>query len=348
MVKNITLKRLPPDMIVFRLIVVLVSILACFGCASKPPIFEVKPGKVDVGRVTIRDVVLLRFDGPYGETLQRHVYHRLNEVVYFHAMDTTGHPALDEVSFDMIEDAERFHISEELEADIMIAARATGAIDDVGGTDQIEVKEGTGYFKKEKNLDGDWVDVEIKRTVVRPVPYVIRRASLTADYKVFELSTGSITGTGTLTEDYDKKFGGGRPEGDLEYQPGEVPSQAASVDELSAKLANKLVAKISRMTVAGTVEFDKGRNELVRRGVSLATRGNWEGAIQLWNDAISQEPTNAAAYYNLGVAHESLGDLKNLQTAKGLYEIAASYSDRPLYAHGVTRVQRMIDQRKDH
>lgn len=329
-------------MIVYRLIIILVSVLACFGCAPKPTTYVIEPAKVDW--TTIPDVVLLRFDGPQGETLQSHVSDRINAVVYFNAMDTTGCPALDQVSYDMIEDAERFHITEELEADFVIAGRATAAVDDVRGTDQVEVKEGTGYFKKEKNLNGEWVDVEIKRTVVRSVPYVIRRASLTTDYKVFDLSTGLITATGTLAEDCNKKFGGDKPEGDLEYQPGAIPSRAASLDELSAKLAAKLVARISRMKMASTLILDEGHNRLVKQGVAMARRDAWEEAIQLWSEAISQEPTTAAAYYNLGVAHESLGDLENLRTARGLYELAASYGDEQLYADGISRVQRMIEQ----
>ena len=59
--------------------------------------------------------------------------------------------------------------------------------------DQVEVKEGTGYYKKEKDLYGQWVDVEIKRTVIRSLPYVIRQASLSTYFKVLDVNHRDVT-----------------------------------------------------------------------------------------------------------------------------------------------------------
>ena len=330
-------------MILYRLLIIFLAAITFCGCVPKPVMHETRPAKLDWEGV--RDVLLLKFDGPEGEAVRRHVYERFDEVIYFNVLDTTGHPVLDEVTYDMVEDAKSLGITREIGADLVVVGRAAGIVDDVRGTDQAEVKEGTGYFKKEKNLDGEWVDVEITRTVIRTVPYVIRHASLNTDYMVFDFRTGKLIATGTVSEVHDKKFGGAKPDGDLEYQPGEAPQPAASLDELSMRLARKLVAKISRMKIAATVQLDKGHDRLVRRGVVLARRGDWEGAMQHWNDAIENEPA-AAAYYNLGVAHESLGDPENLEAARGLYEKAITLGDNPLYSDGVARVDRITDRKK--
>jgi TPR repeat protein len=117
--------------------------------------------------------------------------------------------------------------------------------------------------------------------------------------------------------------------------------------ELSTKAARKLVAKISRMKVTATVQLDKGDNRLVRRGVVMARRGDWEEAARYWNDAVNREPADAASYYNLGVAHESIGDAENLSVARDFYEKAASLGDNPLYAEGVARIDRIVGRGKN-
>jgi len=330
--------------IFYRLLIIFLAAITFCGCVPKPVTDETRPAMVDWG--SVHDVVLLKFDGSEGEPVRRHVYERLDEVLYFRVLDTSAHPVLDEVTYGMVEDAKSLGITREIGADLVVVGRATGVVDDARGTDQAEVTEGTGYFKKEKNLDGEWVDVEITRTVIRTLPYVIRHASLNTDYKVFELRTGKLMATGTVSEVQNKKFGGAKPDGDLEYQPAEAPLPADSLDELSTSAARKLVAKISRMKVTNTTQLDKGHSRLVRRGVVMARRGDWEDAVKYWNDAIDKEPTAAAAYYNLGIAHEGLGDLENLEAAKSLYEKAASFGDNPLYPDGVARVDRIINRGK--
>jgi tetratricopeptide (TPR) repeat protein len=221
-------------------------------------------------------------------------------------------------------------------------------INDTHGVDRIQIKEGTGYYKKEKNLYGQWVDVEIKRTVVKSLPYVIRQASLATDYRVFEMSTGRIIAAGTVTENCNKKFGGEKSEAHPEHEPRHPPPPAACIDELSARTAAKLVAQLSRIKVSSLVKFDSSTHAMVRRGVTLAKDGVWEDAIHLWQEVIASDPTNPAAHYNLGIAYEGLGDLESLRAAMSFYEKAASYGDKGLYAAGIARVERMIQQSQNN
>jgi tetratricopeptide (TPR) repeat protein len=276
------------------------------------------------------------------------VHERFGDVLYFRVLDMTGHAAFDEITYGKVEGAKSVRITQEVGGDLLVVGRAAGVVDDTRGTDQAEVKEGTGYFKKEKNLDGEWVDVEITRTVIRTLPYVIRHASLNTDYMVFDLRTGELIAMSMVSEEQNKKFGGAKPDGDLEYQPSEAPPPAASLDDLSTRAARKLVAEISRMKVIATVQLDKGMNRLVRRGVVMAKRGDWEHAMRYWNDAIHKEPTDAAAYYNLGVAHETLGDFENLSAARSLYEKATTLGDNPLYTEAIARIDRIVDRRRDN
>lgn len=335
----------PIERNLYRLFILLVAVTTCCGCAPELRIPGITPA--EVGWESVRDIALLRFDGPHGETVQQHVRARLTEVRHFNPLDTAGHPALDQISYDMVEGAKFLQITEELQADLIIVGRATGEVSDAHGTDRVEVKEGTGYYKKEKDIDGQWVDVEIKRTVLRSLPYVIRQASLTTDYRVFETKTGRAIAAGTLTETYNDKIGGDNWEAVPKLRLGEIPSANVTFDELAARIAARLVAKLSRMKTAALIELDHGDNRMVRRGVARADKGAWEDAVNIWLEVIRNEPENASALYNLGVAHEGLGDLEHLRIARDLYQKAAAHGDKSLYADAVARVQDMIHQSND-
>ena len=156
---------------------------------------------------------------------------------------------------------------------------------------------------------------------------------------MLDLRTGKIVTTGRLRETCDKKFGGDRQFDSLSRKLNDLPPASHTANELSANLAVKLVARLSRMKIARAVKFDKGADTRVKQGVVLAEQGAWKEAIQVWEQLIHDEPDNASAYYNLGVAYESLGDLKSLKMAGQLYERAASSQNRELYAEAVTRIK---------
>jgi len=321
----------------------LVATITCFACA---------PIKKQVSRIirpevcweSIRTIAVLRFDGPYGEMLWRHVYSRLAEVQHFNPRDTTRLRALAKRSYDKVEDTELWDAIEDLEADAVMTGHVTADLHDMHGTDQVQVKEGTGHYKKEKNVYGQWVDVEIKRTVVRPVPYVVRQASVDMEYNVFDLKTRRAMATGMIKETYNEKFGGDKEYGSPGHKLSDLLTQNGTLDELAAGLATKLVAKLSRMKLARMIKLDEGGNSMVKQGAKLAKGGVWEEAIEIWEQVIHDEPDNAAAYYNLGVAHETLGDMKSLRMARDLYKKAASHGDKNLYTEAMARIQRAMSK----
>ena len=124
----------------------LVATITCFACA---------PIKKQVSRIirpevcweSIRTIAVLRFDGPYGEMLWRHVYSRLAEVQHFNPRDTTRLRALANRSYDKVEDTELWDAIEDLEADAVMTGHVTADLHDMHGTDPVLVKEGTGHYK---------------------------------------------------------------------------------------------------------------------------------------------------------------------------------------------------------
>jgi len=355
--------------------VALVAMAAWSGCAIETKVWSIKPAEVSMGG--IRTLAVLKFDGRHGETVRSDFYNKLTETEHFNLINVTQINVPDKVIYDQVDDPRLLHVLKDLHADGVFTGRVTANINDIRGTDQVQVQEGTGMYKKEKNISGQWVDVEIKRTVLRPVPYVIRQASLTVDFKVFDLRTRRIIAAGKATENYKEKFGGDTEYGPLdkteepEFEKGtspalaettkdkatstgkwsELPTPNQTLNELSEKVATRLVARISPPVVSRTVKFDDGgkygigAHKVVKRGIKFAKKGAWEEAMETWQVVINAEPYNAAAHYNLGLAHENIGDLENLKIARSMYKKAARYGNNTLYIDAMARVKAAI---KDH
>jgi len=334
---------------------IVVAMLAWFGCAAKTSVSRIKPAEVSLGG--IRTLALLKFEGRFGETVRSDFYNKLSEVPHFNLIDISKTNALDRVIYDQVDDPRFFPDLDDLHADGVITGRVTSNINDIRGFDQVQMKEGTGRYKKEKNIFGKWVDVEIKKTVLKPVPYVIRQASLTTNFKVFNLKTKQIIATRKVTENYNQKFGG-----DKEYalfflggmKLSELPAPNQTLNELSANVASQLVAKISPTEVTETIEFyDGGKfgyggHDMIKRGIEFAKRGLWDEAKEIWQDVIKAEPNNAVAYYNLGVAHEFIGNLENLRIARIMYKKAVRYGDNELYMDALSRIKSAIRDRQKY
>ena len=342
--RNMQRTRRPLDktgnLVRLSLCLLLIALLTCLACAPTRKAYHIKPSKVRWEG--IHNVAVRGFYGHYGEIVRSYLYRRLAEVDYFNPTDANQIRAVDRLSCDTVEEIEFLQALEDLQADAVITGQVTADIHDIHGSDQLQIEEGTGYYKKAKNVYGQWVDVEIKRTVVRAIPYVVRKVSLVAEYKVFDLHAKGVIAFGELTEAYEEKFGGDKEYGDVGHKLSDLPSSSLTEDELSSKVATKILAKLSRMRLSRFVKLDNSGNSMVKRGVALAKRGDWEGAMHLWQQVIRDEPDTASAYYNLGVAHEALGDTKGFKTAMDLYKTAAIHGENNLYTDGIKRVDAAI------
>jgi hypothetical protein len=318
----------------------LLGVGAWVGCTTKDIISGIKPARVSLKG--IRTLAVLKFDGPYGEAVRSQIYNRLAEVQHFRPVETPQLHALGDVTYGQVDNSRFFPALNQLETDGVITGRVTASVNEIHGTDRVQVREGTGYYKKEKNVNGQWVDVEIKRTVVRPVPYIIRQASVDTKYDLLDLKSKQVIATGMVKETYNEKFGGDKEYGSFGHKLNDLPTPDGTMDELADRVAAKLVGRISRTKLGGIIKLDKGGNAMVKQGIELANGGLWEEAIEVWERVIHDEPDNAAAYYNLGVAHETLGDMKNIEIAKGMYRRAVRYEEKKLYRDAMVRVDQAL------
>jgi len=318
----------------------LIVLVTCLACAPRGKVRLIKPEKICWD--SIHNVAVRGFDGHYGEMVRSHIYNRLREVQHFNPTDAIPIYAVGNLPSNTLEEVEFLQAVENLKADALITGHVTAHIHDIHGFDPLQLKEGTGYYKKSKNPYGEWVDEEIKRTVIKDVPFVIRKVSFSGQYKVFDLKARGGIVQRELKEIYEEKYGGDEEYRDLGRKLGNLPTSSHTSEELSKRIAENIVAELSRMRLARFVKLDKGRHKMVRWGVALARKGKWQEAIQTWEQVIRDDADNAAAYYNVGVAYEGLGDMEGLNRARDLYKRSASYGEKKLYTEAITRVDRVI------
>ncbi|SDN65623.1 hypothetical protein SAMN04488516_10443 [Desulfonauticus submarinus] len=323
-----------------------------FSCAPKAKLTAIKPAEVAMPGV--KTLAILPFKGKYGDLVREEFYSKLDEVKHFTLQDLRYNEALDRIQWEQMDDPRFVPAFEEIQADAAIAGYVVGQIRDIKGYDQVQMKEGTGRYRKVKRKNiftgkTEIVDEEIMKTVLKRVPYIVRTASLTASIKVIDLKTRKILATKQVTESFKQKYGGKE-----EAQGGflgifgggnsieQVPTPEETMSLLAQKIASKLVAKIAPTKYTIEVELDKSGPSYVKKGVKLAEKGDWEGAMEMWSVVLEENPHCAPALYNLGVAYEARGDLKSLLKAKDLFVKASRYGDKDIYIEAKVRIKRKI------
>ncbi|MFP4657057.1 MAG: hypothetical protein ACLFMP_00045 [Desulfonatronovibrionaceae bacterium] len=192
---------MPPKTFILRLIMTglfLSGLGLIYACAPKTKIDAVRPAEVSLPGV--RTLAVLPFRGNCGEQVREGFYHQLDEVRHFSLIDMSQSNALDKVQWEQMNDPRHMPGFNQIQADAAITAYTASQIEDVQGTDQVQMEEGTGRYrkvKKENFFTGEeyFENEEIMRTVIKPVPYVLRSASLTASMKVIDLDSKRILAT---------------------------------------------------------------------------------------------------------------------------------------------------------
>jgi len=320
--------------------IALVVLYSCFGCAQQTKITVIRHAEISLQG--IRTLAILKFGGMHEELVRKALYNKIIEVQNLNKVDDIRVINIERASFENFE---------ELHADGVISGRVTASIKDVHSAEKVKIQEGTGEYKEGKNVFGQKAEVEIQRTVVREVPYVMRQANIIVDFNIFNLKTKQRIFADKFSEEYKEKFGG-----ENEYRNflgstiSQLPSQNLTLEELSDKVASRIVAKIFTTKITRVVEFDNdskyvmgiGGNKKVKEGIRCAKNGEWEKAKKMWEDVLNSEPENSAAFYNLAIAYEKIGDFENLKIAQKMYKKAVKYGDKEIYLNALYRVKATI------
>lgn len=193
----------------------------------------------------IRTLAVFNFDGEYGETIQAQVCEGLNEIGRLECVDVTGIASLRQ-SYDTVDSPEILAALQKLNTDGVVSGRVIVSMEDSKGTETVPIRVGTGRYKKVRDpFVKSTQTVEIMRTVLRPLPYIVRRASVTVLYKMVNVKTGRIMTEEKVSELYEEKFGGTQEYDETSPKKlSHLPPQEHTMKDLSQKAAAKLIKKI--------------------------------------------------------------------------------------------------------
>jgi tetratricopeptide (TPR) repeat protein len=120
-----------------------------------------------------------------------------------------------------------------------------------------------------------------------------------------------------------------------------APSSEQVIEDLLGRCVNDFVSVFSPHTVRVTVSLEKGKEkDLVERGNKLASRGSYQEALDLYEEAIRLEPDDHETLFNAAVMHEALGDYAQ---AARIYDQAFAKKSQTKYLDGRQRAQRALE-----
>lgn len=78
--------------------------------------------------------------------------------------------------------------------------------------------------------------------------------------------------------------------------------------EITDHLSDAFIANVTPHEVTEQIKLKS--DSCCKDGIKLAKSGDWDGAIDSFRAAVSAEPSNHVARYNLGIAYEHQKDLE--------------------------------------
>ncbi len=221
------------------------------GCPRVPAPRTPEPEPRPEPLKKIHTIAIFMFEGDYGDVIEKGLFARLNSVNGINPMDAS--PIIEQrgESLFLLDDPRLLDQFGEFGADSVIYGKIVVKFDDQKGADNVEVKEGIGEFKTKKNRNGISELVEIKRSFLKPIPYIERLASFTLFYSLFDLQTKrKITG-GKLVETYDVKFGGQKGLESPDFMLEKLPERKTILTGLSSKI----IARLGEIVIAAVRPF---------------------------------------------------------------------------------------------
>jgi hypothetical protein len=238
-----------PGILMLIAAVALIAMAGGWGCSVAPGKERVQAGIPSANAA--RSMALLKFEGSYGPEVRKQLFKKLSPVKDFNLIDAAGAMPLEINLNDRVNGERIADFFEKYKADMLMAGYVSADIQDRYGTDLFQVKEGTGQYKRIKNESGKWVEAEIERAVLQPVPCFIRNAFLSIDFRIYDLKIGRMIIAGTVTETRNEKFAVEGEKYPAGYQTNRLPTRNQTIDTLSAELAARLTAKILPDVTAG-------------------------------------------------------------------------------------------------
>ncbi len=301
----------------------LLAVLLSSGCAHTTTVTAWTPAEIDVS--SMRRVSVLGLSGDPGDLAARKLTASLGRNKHYSvvdrfdlqqvqwtsgATDRTGLLSLDNLNAARESDVDTLVVGEVLESSCH-----DRRIDSIG-------EAGTNVPTSEvpENLEAK-----------QPVD---REATVAIAFRLIDVESGEVLVAKQTSHSYHEVVSG---------QPG-TRTHSEILDDLTQQCVDEFAGLLSPrelhedVTLAKPVLFVRGYS-FVWNGNEFACRGCWDEAIVAWERAITINPANDAALYNLSIAH---AHRQNFAQAERMAIQAVNLRHTPLYETGLERIRQQM------
>lgn len=184
---------------------------------------------------------------------------------------------------------------------------------DEQGIEQVEKSVWTGEY--ERDVNGQIIEeitpggekIKKKKYKLQMVDqhFRIRKARISVSFQLINLNAGKYIFSEDLIENYSS-------DKIIKEESQHIPTDDEIKRTLSFKIVDKIFNKIAPNSITKKRVIETG-TALIDSGAVHAKEGRWSRAKEFWNEAQKLFPTDAKAYYNLGLAVEAQGDFKSAE-----------------------------------
>lgn len=323
------------------------SIFMGAACApTKVPVRVMKPARVDLKG--IHRVAVTEFSGPdqSGELAVSILNTKLLNSNYFDVLEREKlQDVMQEYRLSMagITDPDNAKkIGQLLGVDGIITGAVTAySVEDESGKERIKERIWTGKYEKdakgnfiyEKDIFGKKHKKKVYRQQFVTHYYKIRRGTVTVTFRVVDVRTGEILTAKTYSRNYTgSKVRDGR---------GRLKARDAILTDLTNAVVGEFVKDIApynvvlkRVILGGPGPIDMGKK--------MAKNNLWPEATKMWEQAVKVFPNKPEAFYDLGLAYEVQGRLKD---AEKLYRKAVQLKPDKLFMKALSNVRQAERER---
>jgi len=217
------------------------------------------------------------------------------------------------------------------------SARKLGRLADadaiIYGTVSVVVRDQRG---KRKNFAADAGAEE---------PFLKRCCLVDIRFTMNDVDTGGTIAAFAIPREYDSEKPGKRGQGVFDEVrsgrrgAGGPGSPQRVIRRLIGECVDAFVAKISPYYAQFTVELERGRDRIVRKGNALAQAGQYDDALDCYEIALARKAEDHGATFNAGVIYEAKGDLEK---AGEMYGRAFRLEPKEKYAASRRRAARQL------
>lgn len=173
-------------------------------------------------------------------------------------------------------------------------------------TEKVERKEGTGQYEEVEKTNPFTkkkykVKEEIKKTVLVDEDRFDKSGTVSVNYRMIDIASGQVVVGKTHTKSYQKTL-----------KKNTVGDEEVLAELLTGVTAG-FVGDISPHYVTVSRKLMSSKADPKNLGQTYAKQGEWQRALEIWERAASQAPSDPALWHNIGVAHEAMGRIEQAE-----------------------------------